>query len=144
MNGTFKDESDGTFELRSPMLQAWLKKPDPGQPASMQLGKLSPSVVAIAAPAKGDVWFKGDTYSIRWKSTGIMLSHVTLSLLGTGVNQVIAGDVPNNGEFPWFVPYTFLDGAYQTPVESNVSALSDFFNIQKKLPERPLQHRESQ
>ena len=135
MNGTFKDESDGTFELRSQMLQAWLKKPVPGQPASMQVGKLSPSVVAIAAPAKGDVWFKGDTYSIRWKSTGLMLSqHVTLSLSGTGVNQVIAGNVPNNGEFPWFVPYSLLDGAYQIRVESNVSALSDFFNIQKKLP----------
>jgi len=90
--------------------------------------------VAFASPTANVKWEKGVTYPIQWKWNGPMLMRATLTLVGTGKSEVIAANIPNNGEFKWFVPWSISEGTYQIKLDANVTATSDYFLVVKPLP----------
>ena len=64
-------------------------------------------VFSVASPASGATWNKGNTYSIQWSNTGLVVSNVRISLYKNGAtyssDPFIAIDVPNSGSYSWQV-----------------------------------------
>ncbi len=94
----------------------------------------TPAVIGIANPKKGDVWIKGKAYHVQWKTSGITLTWVKVSLLGTGFEKVLSAKTQNNGDFAWTIPGTIPDGSYRIQVAANVTGVSEYFQIKAPAP----------
>jgi len=94
----------------------------------------TPAAIGIANPAKGDVWIKGKAYHVRWKTSGVTLSWVKITLLGSGSQKVLSENTKNTGDYAWTVPASIADGNYRIQVAANVTGVSDYFQIKSPAP----------
>jgi len=97
----------------------------------------------IVSPRKGNIWFEGETYTIKWRK--IKDGVVCIAVLIGGHYTGIINDCDNcasQGKFRWKIPLAFVSGfgenrddrvrivLYYKDNESN-SYFSDYFTISK-------------
>jgi hypothetical protein len=82
--------------------------------------------VAIVSPNGGESLTPGQTFSIRWTSTGLGTTvDLELSLDGGTSWQVIAADVPSSGEYAWTVPQVSTTSALVRVTDAANPSLTD-------------------
>ena len=72
----------------------------------------------VSSPALGDEWCIGNTYVIRWRSSGVS-GEVSIKLRpesGTVIN--IKSSMSNTGSFSWTIPATVPSGSYRVRVRT--------------------------
>jgi len=75
------------------------------------LFSISYQYISITSPTSSDVWYKGETYSIKWDAQ-LQSSKVEIQLLyNTGTYISIDDDVQNSGSYKWKV-YKYLSPGY--------------------------------
>ena len=63
--------------------------------------------ITVISPNGADLWKKGTTQTIRWRSTGSPGAYVKIELLKSGIlNRTIAVSTLNDGSYPWLIPTT--------------------------------------
>ncbi len=69
--------------------------------------------VTVTSPQSGQVWYKGQTYTITWTKSGTMNSKVKIRLY-QGATKVlsITDSTENDGSFIWTIPTNLTAGDY--------------------------------
>ncbi len=95
--------------------------------------------ITIQRPKSGELWKRGLTYFIKWKTDGLNNSNFSILLLDSetkGIRKIIATKVKNKNSYTWFIPADVPDGSYivelQSEENSSVSAVSGVFFIGKR------------
>lgn len=111
-----RDWSNGTFKITGA-----LPPPPPSPTISLEL----------TFPRRGDRWYKGVGYYIKWKSTGLTGINLNLKLMKsdgtTLVQDIVAGTIPNNGQYFWVIPMSLPDAEtfYKIRIQTADNAHSD-------------------
>jgi hypothetical protein len=66
--------------------------------------------IVILRPAAGDVWIEGNTYTIRWRATGITRLNVGLALGGKDKGHAALNLPASTDSLRWHVPIGFVSG----------------------------------
>jgi hypothetical protein len=77
----------------------------PSRPANA-----SPPQLVVLRPAAGDVWIEGNTYTIRWRATGITRLNVGLALGGKDKGHAALNLPASTDSLRWHVPIGFVSG----------------------------------
>ncbi len=94
--------------------------------------------INISSPKGSDIWYKGKTNDIKWTISGNMNNFVKIRLFTKDGRQkllAITDKTPNNGSFPWTIPFTFASDEYIVRVktiDNNVFADSNKFRISEE------------
>ena len=84
--------------------------------------------ITVTNPRSGDVWYKGQRYTIRWIKSGSMDSQVKITLYKpdhTTLQTVIVRPTANNGSYSWTVPDSIPNGQYIVRVKTMDNAVYD-------------------
>jgi len=75
--------------------------------------------ISVVSPSGGEIWYLGETYSIRWSSENIG-KFVDIELYEDGMYHfTIASDVSNDGYYLWTVPHSLnLSSEYSIKITS--------------------------
>ena len=84
----------------------------------------------LTFPRRGDRWYKGTGYNIKWNSTGLTGIKLKLKLVksdGTTLVENIAADIPNNGQYYWVIPMSLPDAEnfYKIRIQTMDNAYGD-------------------
>ena len=77
--------------------------------------------IRVTSPKSVDVWYKEDTYTIAWTTTGTMDSLVKIRLRNSANNAVILpikDNIPNNGNYSWTIPASVPSGKFRIRVRT--------------------------
>ncbi len=91
--------------------------------------------ITVTNPHSGQVWNKGNTYTIIWTKSGSMDSQVKITLYKpdhTTLQTIIAKPTANDGSYDWTIPDSIPNGQYIVRVKTMDNAVygeSDTFSI---------------
>ncbi len=89
----------------------------------------------LKSPKRGDVWYKGHTYTITWTKRGKLNPNVKITLYKpdrTTLQLIIAKPTLNDGSYSWKVPNSIPSGQYIIRIktmDNTVFAESEVFTI---------------
>ena len=127
-----RDPGNGPFTITHAMLP-----PPPVAPSKS---------LSLTNPRRGDHWYKGTGYTIKWTSAGLADAKLKLKLMeinGTTLVETIGSDIPNSGQYFWVVPMSLPDAetSYKMRIQTADNAFNDIvgpFPISKaKTPSGP-------
>ena len=89
----------------------------------------------MTSPSSGDVWYTGQTYTIRWTSSGVDRVYIEL-YSGSSRIRTIASNISNSGQYTWTVDSDLSSGSnYRIKVidasDASVYDYSDYFEIRE-------------
>jgi len=127
-----RDPGNGPFTITHAMLP-----PPPVAPSKS---------LSLTNPRRGDHWYKGTGYTIKWTSAGLADAKLKLKLMeinGTTLVETIGNDIPNSGQYFWVVPMSLSDAEtfYKIRIQTADNTFNDIvgpFPISKaKTPSGP-------
>jgi len=75
--------------------------------------------ITVKSPLSGDIWYKGQTYTIKWDKSGNMNSKVKIRLYQGGTKILgVTDNTENDGSFSWTIPANLNDGTYYIRVKT--------------------------
>lgn len=108
---------------------------------AFEIDSIKPDSFLILTPTAFSYWLTNETYTITWTTTGnIPEVNIYLYDPSTKVFSKLAGDVNNNGSYPWnpVEEITTGDGNYQIYIEDSnntaINAYSEAFYIEYVAP----------
>ena len=124
---------DGTDDNGDPVLEEETVR---GSSRDYDINLSATPTFEVESPASGDTLIEGDTYTIRWSSSGV--PSVGLALYKDGVLvQTITSSTEDDGRYEWTVPTTLDEGddytimVYYNDGTSTYYDESDEFSIRK-------------
>ncbi len=98
-----------------------------------------PPTIQVLSPNGGEVWQKGNTYTISWLNTNFS-GNVKITIPKGFTSITLAANVTNTGSYEWTIPMSFVAGSYKVKVEgvnpSDPVDISDGnFSIIEPLPD---------
>jgi len=111
-----RDPGNGPFTITHAMLP-----PPPVAPSKS---------LSLTNPRRGDHWYKGTGYTIKWTSAGLADAKLKLKLMeinGTTLVETIGSDIPNSGQYFWVVPMSLPDAEtlYKIRIQTADNAFND-------------------
>lgn len=68
------------------------------------------SHITVISPNGGETWMEGETYRIRWHSTGIEQVNIAVATGGKDLGHVALDVDAEAGEYAWTIPQGFVSG----------------------------------
>ncbi len=93
--------------------------------------------ITVTSPYSGNVWYKGNTYTITWTKSGSMDSNVKITLYKPDLvtlQTIIIRPTENDGTYDWHIPDSIPAGRYVVRVktmDNTVYDNSEEFNIEE-------------
>jgi hypothetical protein len=100
---------------------------------------LVPPSIQVTSPNGGEVWQKGNTYTITWLNLNFT-GNVKITVTKTFGSVTLAENVTNTGSYEWTIPMSFAVGSYKIKVQGvnagDPIGLSDnTFSVIEPLPD---------
>lgn len=97
---------------------------------------IKPQYIVVTSPSSSSVWYKGESYTIRWDSD-IASSGVNIYCVSGYTEYVIDSHILNRGSYSWVVPASIPSGgSYRIKIvsttNSDVYDYSSYFRIDEK------------
>jgi hypothetical protein len=124
----------GDYRIRissyTPEMKDWSNGPFTFTREILRLTPVFSKSLSLKYPRRGDRWYKGTGYMIKWTSAGLTDAKVKLDLMkldGTSLVQSIAENIANSGQHFWAVPMSLPDveTLYRMRIQTMDSTYSD-------------------
>jgi len=117
-NPSIKDQSQFPFTISS---KGMVLNMDNYIPPGEMISAALKHVFMFKSPKPDDIWYRGGTYTIKWKKLAKMGKNVKITCYledSPGRVELVTPSTPNNGSYNWWIPKMHRTGTYIIRLET--------------------------